>query len=107
MLENLRAIRKKPAKFRAENATDASVWPNGKLPASALLHGEFNNKWKKMAASRLDFSSAQALPHHAAAQVGDLGLQRQLFRADIVAAEQAHAAEHAAVVANQIEEIGV
>ncbi len=63
---------------------------------------------RKLSRGRRTYTaSAQPLPHHAAPQIGDLGLQRQLLRADIVATEQAHAAEHAGVVADQIEEIGV
>ena len=50
-------------------------------------------------------SAQRATPahrHHLAAHEGDLRRQRQVLRADVVAGEQRHAAEHAVVVADHL-----
>src|SRR5690606_4969355 len=50
---------------------------------------------------------AYPLPRHLAAQPGELGLQGQLLRAEVVAGQQAHAAEDAVVVADELVEIRI
>src|SRR5208282_1449797 len=48
-----------------------------------------------------------ARARHAAAQKRDLALQRQILGADVLTAQQRHAAEHAVIVANQVVELGI
>src|SRR5436190_3838457 len=52
-------------------------------------------------------SSLPAERDHLPAQERDLRRERKLLRADVVAAEQRHAAEHAVVVADQLVEVVV
>src|SRR5512134_2169386 len=51
--------------------------------------------------------SLHSFGNHLPANKCDLCLQRQLLRADVVTAEQRHAAEDAAVVADHLVEVGV
>src|SRR6476661_10923976 len=53
-------------------------------------------------AARASATSSPDLPNHLASYESDLRLQRQVLRADIVAREQRHAAEHAGVVPDEL-----
>ncbi len=82
----------------AHAARQVSVSARFADPTLTRLNFDGKTPWRRRNALRL----LPAHCHHLAPYEGDLRRERQVLRADVVAGEQRHAAEHAVVVADHL-----